>query len=178
MTKPIPSPDPPSWLKSVALKDLSAIPMWYTISATVARSEDKPTCLKNKWSAAICTAHVLRLKEVDLLARICLLPACGNHAARWRKSEIIKNQSLHKAVQGSSYDFSRTLEQLGSLSNDKDEDGSDLLNLSNVGFFFLSWILKFQTRKKNSWSWVHVSHRTSHYEVSLRSRALDVTEIH
>ena len=41
-------------------------------------------------------------------------------------------------MQGRSYDFSRTLEQLGSLSNDKDDDGSDLLNLSNVGFFFLS----------------------------------------
>ena len=41
-------------------------------------------------------------------------------------------------MQGSSYDFSRTLEQLKSLSNDKDEDGSDLLNLSNVGVFSLS----------------------------------------
>ena len=55
-----------------------------------------------------------------------------------RKREIIKNQSLHKAMPGLSYDFSRTLEQLGSLSNDKDEDDSDLLNLSNVGVFSLS----------------------------------------
>ena len=39
---------------------------------------------------------------------------------------------------GLSYDFSRTLEQLKSLSNDKDDDGSDLLNLSNVGVFFLN----------------------------------------
>ena len=41
-------------------------------------------------------------------------------------------------MQGLSYDFSRTLEQLGSLSNDKDDDDSDLLNLSNVGVFSLS----------------------------------------
>ena len=42
-------------------------------------------------------------------------------------------------MQGRSFDFSRTLEQLGSLSNDKDDDDdSDLLNLSNVGVFSLS----------------------------------------
>ena len=86
MTNPTSSPGPPSWLKSVALNALSAIATWYTISATVALSEPEPTCLKKKWSAAICTVHVLRLVLFGLLRRNLLMVVCRNEIkySKWK----------------------------------------------------------------------------------------------
>ena len=57
------------------------------------------------------------------------------------------------------------------------------LNSSNVDDFSWSWILKgfiqVQTEKKeNLSSYVHVLHKTSHWEVERRSRAVDVKEMY
>ena len=52
----------------------------------------------------------------------------------------------------------------------------DSLNLSNVGYFSWSWILKefilVQKRKKNSSSFVHVLHKSSRQEVSRQRNLL------
>ena len=86
--------------------------------------------------------------------------------------------------------------KIGTLSN-FDDDGSEnmtkkmnlhpfklyrvyleQLNSSNVGDFSWSWILKgfihVQIEKGNLLSYVHVLYKTSHWEVSRRSRAVDV----
>ena len=52
----------------------------------------------------------------------------------------------------------------------------DTLNLSNVGYFSRSWIVKefilVQKRKKNSSSYVYVLHKSSHLEVSRQRNVL------
>ena len=56
------------------------------------------------------------------------------------------------------------------------------LNMSNVGDFSWSWILKglihVQMEKENLSWYIHVLHETSHWEVLRRSRAVDVKEMY
>ena len=90
---------------------------------------------------------------------------------------------------------------MGNLTND-DDDGSENIGqkinlrpfklyrvyleplfLSNIGDISWSWILKefihVQIEKgKNLLPYVHVLHKTSHWEVSHRSRAVDVKEMY
>ena len=61
----------------------------------------------------------------------------------------------------------------------------ELLNSSNVGGFstflrveFLGVLSMFKERKENLSSYVHVLHKMSHWEVSRRSRAVDVKEMY
>ena len=58
----------------------------------------------------------------------------------------------------------------------------DPLNMSNVGDFpgveFLRVLLRFKKTKENLSSYVHVLYKTSNWEISRRSRAVDVKEIH
>ena len=90
--------------------------------------------------------------------------------------------------------------KLGTLSSDEDDSSEnvakkmnlrsfklnhvylDPLNMSNAGDFpgveFLRILFKFKKRKENSWSYVHVLHKTSSQEVSRRSRAVDVKEMY
>ena len=89
---------------------------------------------------------------------------------------------------------------LGTLSND-DDDGSEnvakKMNLSSFklnrvyldpikcqmqatfpGVEFLRILFRFKKRKEDSSSYVHVLHKTSNWEVSRRSRAVDVKEMY
>ena len=53
--------------------------------------------------------------------------------------------------------------------------------MSNAGFFpgveFLRILFRFKKTKENSSLYVHVLHKTSNWEVSHRSRAVDVKEM-
>ena len=46
------------------------------------------------------------------------------------------------------------------------------------GFEFLRILFRFKKRKENLSSYVHVLHKTSNWEVSRRSRAVDVKEMY
>ena len=53
----------------------------------------------------------------------------------------------------------------------------DTLNMSNASEL-LRILFRFKKRKGNSLSYVHVLHKTSNWEVSRRSRAVDVKVMH
>ena len=89
---------------------------------------------------------------------------------------------------------------IGTLSDDDDDGSENLtkkmnlrrfklyrvylepLNSSNVGDFSWSWILKgfiyVQIEKGKLSSCVHVLHKTTHWEFSRHSRAVDVKEMY
>ena len=46
------------------------------------------------------------------------------------------------------------------------------------GVEFLTVLFRFKKRKENSSSYAHVYHKTANYEVSSRSRAVDVKEMY
>ena len=57
----------------------------------------------------------------------------------------------------------------------------ELLNLSNVGSFvleFLGTLFRIRKKKENSSSYVHFLYKTSYWEVSLHSRAVNVKEMY
>ena len=86
---------------------------------------------------------------------------------------------------------------LGTLSKEEDDDDSEnvckkinyliasiwtcsicQMQATFPGVEFLRRLLRFKKRKENSSSYVHVLHKTSNWEVSCRSRAVDDKEMY
>ena len=89
---------------------------------------------------------------------------------------------------------------LGTLSNDDDDRSENVAKKMNLSSFklnrvyldpikcqmqatfpgveFLRILFRFKKRKEDSSSYVHVLHKTSNWEVSRRSRAVDVKEMY